>query len=38
MKLKEKHAVAVAEKAVFLLDGVGVGGQHCFPAVLLRRR
>ena len=32
MKLKEEHAVAIAEKAVFSLDRVGVSGQYHLPA------
>ena len=28
----QKHAVAVAEEAVVLLDGVAIGGEHLFAA------
>ena len=30
---REEHAVAVGEEAVFFADGVGVGGEDCFPAL-----
>ena len=36
-KLKEEHAVAVAEKAVLMLDCVGVSGQYHLPARLASR-
>ena len=36
-KLKEEHAVAVAEKTVLMLDCVGVGGQYHLPARLASR-
>ena len=29
-RLGQKHAVAIAEKAVFLLDGVAIGGEDWF--------
>ena len=30
--LRQKHAIAIAEGAVFLLDGVAIGGEDWFTA------
>ena len=38
MNLKQKHAVAVAEKAVLLPDRVGISGQYHLPARFLSRK
>jgi hypothetical protein len=32
LRIKEKHAIAVAEKTVLLLHGMGVSGQHAFSS------
>jgi hypothetical protein len=37
LNLKQKHAVAVAEKAVLLADRVGISGQYHLPAKLASR-
>ena len=32
MRLRQKHAVAVAEKTIAVFDGMPVGGENMFPA------